>query len=64
MSRLTQLEEIIKSSHKEIEEYKIKLNVIRRKVLLLTSSDNQSWLEAVDSAEEVIDILFHRYQSS
>ncbi|NRD74532.1 hypothetical protein HQQ94_15055 [Shewanella sp. VB17] len=62
MSRITQLEDDIKIGCKNNNEYKIQLNAIRDKVYALKVSDRKCLLDAVDSAEEVIETLFHRYK--
>ncbi|MPY23994.1 hypothetical protein FM037_14685 [Shewanella psychropiezotolerans] len=61
MSRITQLEDDIKQGNKNHEGYRTRMKEMRGRAVLLKTHGNESCLEAVDAAEEVIDILFSRY---
>lgn len=62
MSRITQLEDDIKSGSKSREEYENQLNHIKGYLSSQNSRDGKAFLDALDSTAEIIDTLFIRYR--
>lgn len=62
MPRITKLEEDIKHGSKTYEAYQERLNNMVSYQCGDLAGDNSFFSEAVDAAEEVIEILFSRYK--